>query len=122
MRELSRREPTRVTITGAPAKPVVTLGGAFNVTLDEVLSMYHAGHPVFEAPPGLYASSTAEVPRGDQYLIFGYIANALPQFLFLERIFAWADPSEARGGYGRIRNLEAERFNADHSARVRKSS
>ncbi|MEP6863161.1 MAG: translocation/assembly module TamB domain-containing protein [Deltaproteobacteria bacterium] len=119
LRELSRREPTRVTITSAPAKPVVTLGGAFNVTLDEVLSMYHAGHPVFEAPPGLYASSTAEVPRGDQYLIFGYIAGALPQFLFLDRIFAWADPSEARGAYGRIRNLEAERFNADHSARVR---
>jgi hypothetical protein len=119
LRELSRREPTRVTITGAPAKPVVTLGGAFNVTLDEVLSMYHAGHPVFEAPPGVYASSTAEVPRGDQYLIFGYIAGALPQFLFLDRIFAWADPSEARGAYGRIRNLDAERFNADHSARVR---
>jgi hypothetical protein len=119
LRELARREPTRVTITGAPAKPVVALGGAFNVTLDEVLSMYHAGHPVFEAPPGLYASSTAEVPHGDQYLVFGYIANALPQFLFLDRIFAWADPSEARGAYGRIRNLEAERYTADRSARVR---
>ena len=119
LRELSRREPTRVSITGAPAKPVVTLGGAFNVTLDEVLSMYHAGHPVFEAPPGLYASSTVEVPHGDQYLVFGYIANALPHMLFLDRIFAWADPSEPRGGYGRIRNLEAERFDAERSARIR---
>ncbi|MEO6775448.1 MAG: translocation/assembly module TamB domain-containing protein [Kofleriaceae bacterium] len=119
LRELSRIEPARVAITGAPAKPVVTLGGATNVTLDEVMSMYHAGHPVFEAPPGLYPSSTAEVPRGDQELVFGYIASALPSFLFLDRIFAWADPSEPRGGYGRIRNLEAERFSADRSARVR---
>jgi len=119
LRELARREPTRVTITGAPAKPVVALGGAFNVTLDEVLSMYHAGHPVFEAPPGLYPSSTIEVPHGDQYLVFGYIASALPAYLFLDRIFAWADPSEPRGGYGRIRNLEADRYNADRSARVR---
>ena len=119
LRELSRREPTRVSITGAPAKPVVTLGGAFNVTLDEVLSMYHAGHPVFEAPPGLYASSTVEVPHGDQYLVFGYIANALPHMLFLDRIFAWADPSEPRGGYGRIRNLEAERFDAERTERIR---
>ena len=119
LRELSRREPTRVQITGAPVKPVVALGGAFNITLDEVLSMYHAGHPVFEAPPGRYASSTVEVPRGDQYLVFGYIANALPQFLFLDRIFAWADASEPRGAYGRIRNLEAETFNASRTARVR---
>jgi hypothetical protein len=119
LRELSRREPTRVTITGAPAKPVVTLGGAFNVTLDEVLSMYHAGHPVFEAPPGRYPSSTPEVPRNDQYLVFGYLAGALPQYLFLDRIFAWADPNEPRGAYGRIRNLEADRYSADRSARVR---
>ncbi|HET9989825.1 MAG TPA: translocation/assembly module TamB domain-containing protein, partial [Kofleriaceae bacterium] len=119
LRELSRRVPTHVTITGAPAKPVVTLGGAFNVTLDEVLSMYHAGHPVFEGPPGLYASSTPELPHGDQYLVFGYIANALPSYLFLDRVFAWADPSEPRGGYGRIRNLEVDRYNADRSARVR---
>ena len=120
MRELSRAdEPARVAITAAPAKPTVALGGAFNSTLEEVLGMYHGGHPVFLAPPGLYPSSTAEVPRGDQFLVFGYISSALPHFLFLDRIATWADPSEPRGAYGQIRNLEADRYAADRSARVR---
>jgi hypothetical protein len=70
-------------------------------------------------PPGLYASSTAEVPRNDQFLVFGYLSSALPHFLFLDRIAAWADPSEPRGAYGRIRNLEADRYAADRSGRIR---
>ena len=100
VRELSRDDPARVTLTGPPAKPNVALGGASNIELDEVLSMYHAGHPVFLAFPGLYPSSTSEVPHGEQFLIFGFLANALPHFLFLDRIAAWADPSEARGARG----------------------
>jgi len=84
-----------------------------------VLSIYHAGHPVFLAFPGLYPSSTAEVPHGEQFLIFGFLANALPHFLFLDQIAAWADPSEPRGAYGRIRNLEAARYAEDRSGRVR---
>jgi hypothetical protein len=120
VRELSHSdEPARVTLTGPPAKPNVALGGASNIELDEVLSIYHAGHPVFLAFPGLYPSSTAEVPHGEQFLIFGFLANALPHFLFLDQIAAWADPSEPRGAYGRIRNLEAARYAEDRSGRVR---
>lgn len=120
VRELSRvDEPTRVAITGAPTKPVIALGGSFNDTLEEALSLYHGGHPVFLAPPGLYPSSTAEMPRGDQFLVFGYISNALPHFMFLDRIAAWADPTEPRGAYGRIRNLEAERYAESRASRVR---
>jgi hypothetical protein len=119
-RELSHHdEPARVTLTGAPTKPVVALGGATNISLDEVLSMYHAGHPVYITAPGLYPSSAAELPHGEQFLIFGFLANALPHFLFLDRVAAWSDPSEPRGAYGRIRNLEADRYAADRSARVR---
>ncbi|MEO8845713.1 MAG: translocation/assembly module TamB domain-containing protein [Kofleriaceae bacterium] len=120
VRELSRPdEPARVTLTGPPAKPNVALGGATNIELDEVLAIYHAGHPVFLTFPGLYPSSTAEVPHGEAFLVFGYLANALPHFLVLDRIAAWADPSEPRGAYGQIRNLEADRYAADRSRRVR---
>lgn len=120
VRELSRSdEPARVTLTGPPAKPTLALGGASNIELDDVLSIYHVGHPVFLTFPGLYPSSTAEVPHGEQFLVFGFLANALPHFLFLDRFIAWADPSEPRGAYGRVRNLEADRYAEDRSGRVR---
>ncbi|HEY0252994.1 MAG TPA: translocation/assembly module TamB domain-containing protein, partial [Kofleriaceae bacterium] len=119
-RELEpKSDPARVTLTGPPTKPNLALGGAFNSTLEDVLALYHAGHPVFLAPPGLYPSSTAEVPRGEQFLIFGYLSNALPHFLFLDRVAAWADPQEPRGSYGRIRNLDAARYAENRKSRVR---
>ncbi len=120
VRALSRPDAaSHVTITGTPAKPIVGLGGASNVTLAEVLAMYHAGHPVYLAPPGRYPSSTTQVPRGDQFLVFGYLSSALPHFLFLDRIAAWADPNDPRAGYGQIRHLEATRYAADRRGRVR---
>ncbi|MFT3697485.1 MAG: translocation/assembly module TamB domain-containing protein [Kofleriaceae bacterium] len=119
-RELEpKSEPTKVALSGPPTKPNLTMGGAFNSTLEELLAMYHDGHPVFFGEPGLYPSSTAEVPRGEQFLIFGYLSNALPHFLFLDRVAAWADPAEPRGSYGRIRNLDAARYADDRKARVR---
>ncbi len=119
-RDLSHAERgERIHLTGEPAKPTVALSGAANSTLPEVFSTYYAGRPQFLAPPGLPASVTVEVPRGDQLNVLAYLSLVVPQLLVLDRVSAWADPTEARGAYGRIRNLEAERYtNAEH-ARVR---
>lgn len=119
-RELSRAERgQRIHVTGEPAKPTVALSGVANSTLPEVFSTYYAGRPQFLAPPGLPASATVEVPRGDQLNILAYLSLVLPQLLVLDRVSAWADPTEARGAYGRIRNVEAERYTATEDARVR---
>jgi hypothetical protein len=59
------------------------------------------------------------MPRDDQFLILGFVSLALPHLLFLDSIAAWADPTEPRGAYGRIRDLQAERYTNDRSARFR---
>lgn|GEM_PF-6707743 len=109
----------RVNIAGPPTKPQLSFGGAVNSTLAEALTTYHAGHPVYLSWPGLYPSATAEVQSGFTYYIFGFLANALPHLLFLDRAVGWADPNEPRGAYGRIRNLELEGYASDRTARAR---
>ena len=109
----------RLNIAGPPTKPVLTFGGAINSTLAEVLTTYHAGHPVYLSWPGLYPSATAEVQSGINYYIFGFLSNALPHLLFLDRAVGWVDPDEPRGAYGRIRNLELESYARGHEARTR---
>ncbi len=109
----------RVTIAGPPTKPQLAMGGAINSTLQEALTTYHAGHPTYISWPGLYPSATAEVQSGFTYYIFGFLSNAMPHLLFLDRAVGWADPDEPRGSYGRIRNLELESYARDRSGRVR---
>ncbi|HEV7557770.1 MAG TPA: translocation/assembly module TamB domain-containing protein, partial [Kofleriaceae bacterium] len=109
----------RLTVTGAPSAPAVAISGAAGDTIPEVLSMYTTGHSMYTTRPGLPASSTVEMPRDDQFLILGFVSLALPHLLFLDSIAAWADPTEPRGAYGRIRDLQAERYTNDRSARFR---
>jgi hypothetical protein len=115
----STRTSERLTLTGSPAAPAIALDGAAGATIPEVLSTYNAGHPIYVTGPDLPASSTVEMPRGDQMLILGFVSLALPHLLFLDSIEAWADPSEPRGAYGRIRDLEADRYFDHRSKRVR---
>ncbi len=118
VRELAH-SGARVDITGPPTKPLISFGGAINSTLAEALTTYHAGHPVYLSWPGLYPSATPEVQSGYTYYIFGFLSNALPHLLFLDRAIGWVDPNEPRGAYGRIRNLELEGYASDRSARAR---
>ena len=120
LRDLSpSQHVARLTLTGEPAKPRVAISGAVNATLPEVFNMYDAGHSIFTPSPGLPATSTVRAPRGDQTNIMAFISLALPHLLFLDRVAAWADASEPRGAYGRIRNLEADRYTAGDRNRVR---
>jgi hypothetical protein len=59
------------------------------------------------------------MPRGDQLFVLTFMATNLPHLLFLDRIQAWADATEPTGGYGQIRDLEAEKYSKDEGARVR---
>ena len=120
LRDLSRPDRgARLTLTGEPAKPQVAISGAVNSTLSEVFSMYDSGHAIYAPTAILPASSTVRAPRGDQTNIMAFISLALPHLLFLDRVAAWADASEPRGAYGRIRNLEADRYTAGERNRVR---
>jgi hypothetical protein len=119
-RDLSRATRTQqIQLTGDPARPTVALSGVANATLPEVFSMYYAGRPELVARPGLPASATVEVPRGDQLNVLAYLSLVIPHLLVLDRVEAWADPAESRGAYGRIRNVEAERYLAGERTRIR---
>jgi hypothetical protein len=120
LRDLARPDRgARLTLTGEPAKPQVAISGAVNATLPEVFSMYDSGHAIYAPTATLPATSTVRAPRGDQTNIMAFISLALPHLLFLDRVAAWADASEPRGAYGRIRNLEADRYTAGERNRVR---
>jgi hypothetical protein len=120
LRDLARPDRgARLTLTGEPAHPQVAISGAVNATLPEVFSMYDSGHAIYAPTATLPATSTVRAPRGDQTNIMAFISLALPHLLFLDRVAAWADASEPRGAYGRIRNLEADRYTAGERNRVR---
>ena len=120
MRELARASGgARISFAGPPTKPKTSLHGAANAALAEVMAMYNAGRPVHISRPGLPASSTVQAPRGDQLSVLTFMAQNLPHLLFLDRISAWADPYQGAGAYGRITNVEADRYSRDERRRVR---
>lgn len=108
----------RLTLSGEPTKPVLTPSGAA-AALPEVFSLYDAGHAMFDPHLGVPASSSVHVPRGDQINILAFVSLSLPHLMFLDRVTAWADAAEPRGAYGRIRNLEADRYTTGNRNRIR---
>ena len=112
-------QPAYLALSGEPTQPVPALSGSANATLPEVEAMYDAGRAVYAPSPTLPASSTAQVPRGDQLNVLAYVSLVLPHLLVLDRMSAWSDASEPRGGYGRIRNVEADRYTAGERNRLR---
>jgi hypothetical protein len=120
MRELARSgSGAQVKFAGSPTRPKTQLQGTAGAALFEVMAMYNAGRPVYVTRPGLPASSTVQAPRGDQLFMLTFMASNLPHLLFLDRVAAYADPYAARGSYGQIRNVEAERVSANKHSRIR---
>ncbi|MEJ7599234.1 MAG: translocation/assembly module TamB domain-containing protein [Kofleriaceae bacterium] len=109
----------RISVSGKPAQPDVAFSGAINASLPEVFSLYASGRSVFAPRLGIPASTMVQTPRGDQVNILAYVSLALPHLLVLDRASAWADATEARGTYGRIRNLELDRYWAGDAFRFR---
>jgi len=122
MRDLARTSAgggARVSFAGSPAKPKVSLSGAANAALAEVMAMHNAGRAVYVTRPNVPASATVQAPRGDQLSVLTYMATNLPHLLVLDRISAWADPYHARDSYGHIENVEADAYAKDQRSRVR---
>ena len=120
MRDLARTSGNgRITFEGAPAKPKVTLGGASGGGLFETMSMLNAGRPVAVSAPDLPVSETVQVPSSDQLFVLTFMGSNLPHLMFLDRIFAWADPYEPTGGYGQIHDVDAEKSLRGGDVRVR---
>jgi translocation-and-assembly-module (TAM) inner membrane subunit TamB-like protein len=115
MREIAATAGTaQITLTGVPGKQKTTLHGSANGAMFEVMAMYNAGRPLYITQPGLPASTTTQVPRGDQLFILTFMASNLPHLLFLDRFAAWADPYVSPDAYGRIQNMEADKY-GDHT-------
>ncbi|HEY4177933.1 MAG TPA: translocation/assembly module TamB domain-containing protein [Kofleriaceae bacterium] len=119
MRDRATKEGARIALSGAPTAPVVKFSGAENATLPEVFALYDTGRSLYAPRPTTFASTSAQTPRGDQTNILAFVSLAIPHMLFLDRASAWSDDSEPRGAYGRIRNLELDRYARRDSTRFR---
>jgi hypothetical protein len=95
----------------------VSLAGAGNGGLEDVMAMNGTGLGVRVTRPDLPASESVQAPRGDQLSIMTFLASNLPHLVFLDRIKAWSDPADS--AYGQIKHVEAERYTQGDRARVR---
>jgi hypothetical protein len=112
-------DDVRIHLTGPISKPFSTVTGVGNADLWDILPVHNAGRVKFTSQPDMPATQTVQVPREYDVVLLSYMAVNLPHNLFLSRMNAWADPHDARGGYGRIQHLEADRYSADGKTRVR---
>jgi hypothetical protein len=110
----------RVDMVGAIGKPPkVTLRGAGNASLFDVLAVHNVGRTRQYAEPDMPASATVQIPQHNDLLVLTYMGINLPHLLFLDRMSAWADPYDDRTSYGRIQHLEAESYVGGGDFRVR---
>lgn len=110
----------RVDMVGAIGKPPkVTLSGAGNASLFDILAVHNAGRTRYYAEPDMPAGATAQIPQYSDLLVLTYMGINLPHLLFLDRLNAWADPYDDSTSYGRIQHLEAETHVGGGDFRVR---
>jgi hypothetical protein len=110
----------RVDMVGAIGKPPkVTLSGAGNASLFDILAVHNAGRTRYYAEPDMPAGATAQIPQYSDLLVLTYMGVNLPHLLFLDRINAWADPYDDSTSYGRIQHLEAETYVGGGDFRIR---
>jgi len=109
----------RITLQGPPTKPVPMLGGANNAALVEAMALNTTGYPSFTSAPDLPAASTVNLARTEALQVLSFMAANLPRLLVLDRLTAYADATRDRAAYGRIQNVEAERYARDQRTRVR---
>lgn len=119
MSEASAGDTVYVDLEGPISKPKMTLRGAGNALLYDVLAQEIARRPRIVGKPDLPATATAQVPGQTDLLGLTYMNINLPHNLFLDRIDAWADPYDMPESYGRLRHLEADRYSEDGKTRVR---
>ena len=121
LRELSRRsggDSVKILIAGSVAKRDISLAGAGNSGLLEVMSSHNAGRALRFTEPGLPSSNSVQLPRGEQPLVLTYLATNLPHLLLFDRFSAWSDPYDRSRRYGQVDNFFGERTTGKRRVRV----
>jgi hypothetical protein len=83
------------------------------------LSLANGGRPRVLSWPEAAGSATAQLPTLRELQITGFVRSNLPYLAFLTRMNTYADPNVSRFAYGRFEHLNAERFLAGGSRRLR---
>ncbi len=90
--------------------------------LFEALAVNNGGRTRVLSSPDAPASQTAQLPQVRELRLTAYMAANLPHLAFLNRMNTTADPYAGRFAYGRFQTLEAERYSADGTRRLRTTS
>ena len=125
LREASRASAgdlVTIRLQGPLTDRTTTLGGTISPgTLYDLLSAHNAGRPWHKTEPDMPATLTVEYPHYENLLLLSYLSVNVPQFLFMDKVGAWADAYDGRSteSYGKITRYEAEGYSADGDFRVR---
>ena len=125
LREASRAsagELVTIRLQGPLTDRTTTLGGTVSPgTLYDLLSAHNAGRPWHKSEPDMPATITVEYPHYENLLLLSYLSVNVPQFLFMDKVGAWADAYDGRSteSYGKITRYEAEGYSEDGDFRVR---
>lgn len=125
LREASRASAgdlVTIRLQGPLTDRTTTLGGTISPgTLYDLLSAHNAGRPWHKSEPDMPATITVEYPHYENLLLLSYLSVNVPQFLFMDKVGAWADAYDGRSteSYGKITRYEAEGYSADGDFRVR---
>jgi len=115
----SAGDAVQVCMAGPLDKPRLSFRGVGNAVLFDNASMENDGHLRWKSEPGLPTTATAQGPQMPQIVMSTFMSVNLPHLLFLDRIDYWANPYDARDSYGRLVNLDGEKFGSDGKSRVR---
>lgn len=107
-------------IADAKGLPRTYPGGAAGTYLVDAFAVLNAANARMLSGPGHPASATVQMPGGDeQPMVLTFLQTNLSHLLFLTRINLWSRPGDLFGEYGKVRNLEGDRYVDDDMARVR---
>jgi len=95
-------------------------GGASGHYLIDAFATLNAGRSRMGSEPGQPATSTVQWPGGDeQPMVLTFLKTNLTHLVFLTRINLWARSGDLFEEYGRVRNMEADRYWDNDRSRVR---
>ncbi|NUO51876.1 MAG: hypothetical protein HOV80_23750, partial [Polyangiaceae bacterium] len=95
------------------------LAGAGPGALYDLLSEHNVGRERFYAEPALAKTEAVEFPQHMGLLTLSFLSVNLPHLLFLDRVAAWNDPTDAPQTYGQLDHYEGDRYFAEGTGRIR---
>lgn len=118
--EASAGQGVKVHVIGPLTDFKTVLSGAGNPgAMWDVLSMHTVGRERHVIEPDLPGAMVVDFPQQDNLLVLSFLSLNLPHLLFLDRFAIWADPYDDPRAYGKLTHMEAERYMAGDSVRLR---